>query len=239
MTLNDHKSQPARLNKSRLRELAQMDLPRLFSSVYKNAYWGAENGHAFYSGSGSHDKKLVRPYIEQVRRFLLSLQTSPSIVDLGCGDFAIGRQLTDLCSSYHGCDVVNALIEYNRENFEQAAVRFSCIDASREKLPSGNVLIVRQVLQHLCNDAIAAILKQFPDFQYIIVTEHLPDGKFTSNIDKPSGPDSRLRLASGVDITAPPFSLRPAFQEVLHEVKDNGDFPGVIKTTLYYMGSPR
>lgn len=239
MTLNHQKTQTARLKKSKLRELAQMDLPRLFSTVYKNAYWGTENGHAFYSGRGSHDEKLVRPYLEQVGIFLSSFDTPPTLVDLGCGDFAIGRQITDLCSSYHGCDIVNELIEYNRENFEQAAVRFSCIDATREKLPSGNVLIVRQVLQHLSNHAIAAILKQFPDFQYIIVTEHLPGGKFTPNIDKPSGPDSRLRLGSGVDISAPPFSLRPAFQEVLHEVKDNGDFPGVIKTTLYYMGSPR
>lgn len=239
VTFNHQKIQTARLNKSKLRELAQMDLPRLFSTVYEQAYWGTDNEGGFYSGSGSHDEKPVRPYIEQVRMFLSSFKTPPSLVDLGCGDFAIGRQLTDLCSTYHGCDIVNELIEYNRTKFEQAAIRFSCIDACRENLPSGNVLIVRQVLQHLSNDAIAAILKQFNAFQYVIITEHLPAGTFTPNIDKSSGPDSRLRLGSGVDITAPPFSLKTGLQQVMCEIKDNGDFPGVIKTTLYQMENPR
>ena len=157
------------------------------------------------------------------------------VIDLGCGDFNIGRQLTDLCSTYHGCDIVEPLIEHNIRKFSQDGVAFSCIDATTQKLPQGDVLIVRQVLQHLSNAAIQKVVTQFTDFVHVILTEHIPDGDFVANIDKPSGPDSRLRLGSGVDITAPPFSLKPVSQQVLSGVRDRNDIPGTIRTIVLKM----
>ena len=186
--------QTVRLNKSTLRALAQMDLTELFREIYRNNYWGSDKHHVFYSGSGSHDEKLIRPYIDEVRKFLSSFATPPVVIDLGCGDFNIGRQLADLSSMYHGCDIVEQLIEYNLGKFGQDRIRFSCLDATTQILPPGDVLIVRQVLQHLSNAAIQKVVKQFTDFAHVILTEHIPQGGFVANLDKPSGPDSRLRV---------------------------------------------
>ena len=230
-----NKYQTIRLNLSLLSELSQLNLESLFTTIYQQGFWGTDEKSHFYSGSGSHEEKLILPYIKKVRQFLSSFETPPVVVDLGCGDFKIGQQLVDLCSIYHGCDIVADLINHNRTQFKLDGLVFSCIDATRDDLPKGDILIVRQVFQHLSNEAIAMILQQSNKFSYIIVTEHLPEGGFTANIDKSSGPDSRLRFNSGVDITAPPFSLQPDKQQILCTVSDTKDFPGIITTTLYQM----
>lgn len=212
-----------------------MDMAAAFECIYKEKLWGDDAVSAFYSGSGSHDIKQVSPYVDHVCQFLESLPEPPDIVDLGCGDFNIGKQLVTACSNYHGCDIVKDLINYNHQHYAQAHVQFSCLDASQDFLPEGNVLLVRQVLQHLSNEAILAICSQFQRFDFVIVTEHVPEGAYIPNIDKPTGPDSRLRFNSGVDITAPPFAVSCKDEAVICEVKDTDDSAGVIKTILYQM----
>lgn len=224
-----------RLSKAKLSAIAQMNQAEAFSCIYNEKLWGDDGVSAYYSGKGSHDISQVKPYVDHVCQFLQSLQQPAKIVDLGCGDFNIGRQLVGSCSDYHGCDIVKDLIDYNKQHFAQSQVSFSCLDATTDRLPAGNVLLVRQVLQHLSNEAIMAICRQFQQFDYVIVTEHVPAGKFIPNIDKPNGPDSRLRFNSGVDITAPPFAITCRDEAVICEVKDEIDSQGVIKTTLYQM----
>ena len=224
-----------RLSKAKLRAIAQMDQAEAFSCIYNEKLWGDDGVSTYYSGSGSHDISQVKPYVDRVCQFLQSLHQPAKIVDLGCGDFNIGKQLVGCCSDYHGCDIVEALIDYNRQHYAQSQVSFSCLDATTDKLPAGNVLLVRQVLQHLSNEAVMAICRQFQQFDYVIVTEHVPAGNFIPNIDKPNGPDSRLRFNSGVDITAPPFAIACKDETVICTVKDTNDSLGVIKTTLYQM----
>ncbi|NNJ91942.1 MAG: class I SAM-dependent methyltransferase [Gammaproteobacteria bacterium] len=195
------------LNKSVLRELARLDSQSLFSEIYQKGYWGSSSQQPFYSGSGSHDKSQTLPYINAVKSLINSLPESPVIIDLGCGDFNIGRQLYSHSQHYHAVDIVPELINYNQQCFKANNLTFKCMNATNEKLPDGDILLIRQVFQHLENNEIKAVLKQASHYPYIIVTEHLPEGTFTPNKDKPTGPDSRLRMKSGVDISAAPFSF--------------------------------
>ncbi|NNJ92659.1 MAG: SAM-dependent methyltransferase, partial [Gammaproteobacteria bacterium] len=94
------------------------------------------------------------------------------------------------------------------------------------------ILLIRQVFQHLENNEIKAVLKQASHYPYIIVTEHLPEGTFIPNKNKPTGPDSRLRMKSGIDITVAPFSFSGYRDERLCSVATS-DFPGVVETLLY------
>ena len=220
------------LNKSILRELAALDRRSLFSEVYRKAYWGDSSQLPFYSGSGSHDSAQTVPYIKAVKSFIKSLPESPVIVDLGCGDFNIGQQLYKLARHYHAIDIVPELIVHNRENFDASNLTFSCIDATSENIPDGDILLVRQVFQHLDNDSIIAILKKASRYAFIIVTEHIPSGNFEANKNKPCGPDSRLRMKSGVDITTPPFSFSGYKSRVLCSVPTSY-FPGKIETRLF------
>lgn len=237
MLLQDTKQQTHKLNRQRLQELAAMPLQTNFQTIYASGYWGQNDKLPFYSGSGSHDADMVKPYITRVRQFLKSLGNLPVVVDLGCGDFAIGRQLVDLSSHYFACDIVKSLVDYNREHYQNHNTEFICLDATRDQWPAGDVLIVRQVLQHLSNANIQAITRQFDRYPYVVITEHIPEGDFRANRDKADGPDNRLRFNSGIDITAPPFSVSALDQEVLCKIDNKGDFGGIVQTTLYRMAT--
>lgn len=208
---------------------AALSPAQAFSHVYKWRFWGGESG--FYSGSGSHDPAIVSPYVEAVGRWARG-QPTMDAVDLGCGDFDVGRQLRPLFGRYVACDVVPELIAHHRSGPDAETVDFRCIDISLDPLPEGDVVFIRQVLQHLPNAMIQQLIPGLQAYRWLVLTEHLPaTADFVPNLDKPIGPETRLdRDASGVDLCAPPFDLRPLETRVLCEVPEYG---GLIRTTLY------
>ena len=50
--------------------------------VYAMQLWGKDESN-FYSGDGSHDPKIVNPYIEVVTSFLTSFESPLTVCDLG------------------------------------------------------------------------------------------------------------------------------------------------------------
>jgi hypothetical protein len=169
-----------------------------------------------------------------VENFLKSFEKRPDIVDLGCGDFAVGLQIRGLCANYIACDVVEQLIIYNKEKFKELNVDFRVLDITSDELPVGNVVFIRQVLQHLSNKKISAVLHKLQKYRYIILTEHLPAAvNFDANLDIPIGAGIRLssgKVGSGVVLTREPFNFKPTRETVLCEVAEEG---GIIRTILY------
>jgi 2-polyprenyl-3-methyl-5-hydroxy-6-metoxy-1,4-benzoquinol methylase len=206
----------------------------IFSAIYRERRWGAgEDG--FSSGDGTHAPSVVLPYVSAVRSFLESLPSPPSVVDLGCGDFNVGEQLRPFCGPYVACDIVPALIERNKQKFADAKVNFRCLDIIDDELPAGDIVFLRQVLQHLNNAQILRIVPKLHRYQFLVVTEHLPaNTAFPPNLDKLTGAGTRLPQNSGVVLTAPPFLLRVNSESVLCSIPESiGRHPGIVKTTLY------
>jgi hypothetical protein len=211
--------------------LAGSTLQETFSNIYSNGAWGKPSTAEFYSGPGSHDETVVGPYVEAIRSFVGALPGRLDAVDLGCGDFNVGRQIRSVFGSYTACDVVAELIAEDRRRFADLEVDFRVVDIASDPLPPGDVVLIRQVLQHLSNADIGAVLAKIGAYKYAIITEHLPAGRpFRPNIDKPSGADIRLWLPSGVVVTEPPFSLQPLSQQVLCEVPT---YAGLVCTVAY------
>jgi hypothetical protein len=212
----------------------RQDLAGVFGRIYAGGDWGGKEG-SFYSGDGSHYPELVAPYVAATRAYVKTLPRPRRIVDLGCGDFNVGREFLDLADEYVAADVVEELIERNRVEFRQPNLRFETLNIVRDRLPDGNIVFVRQVFQHLGNVHIAAVLRKLRKYPHWIITEHLPCGSdFTPNVDKPPGRNIRLDAPeagdSGVVLTAPPFKIRPLEETTLCEVASYG---GVIRTTAY------
>lgn len=207
---------------------------QVFTDIYRRQLWGREKAHpsAFFSGCGSHDPVIISPYVNAMQNFLSSLAVKPDVVDLGCGDFAVGSRLRPYCSAYIACDIVPDLIKSNRKQFERMDVDFRLLDLTENELPKGEVVFIRQVFQHLSNDLICKALPTLAQtYRYLILTEHIPDDKdFTPNLDKPVGPDLRLKINSGVVLTKPPFHLAVIDERVLCEATQYG---GIIRTTVY------
>lgn len=203
----------------------------VMGTIYKEKRWGGKQ-HDFYSGIGSHASDIVSPYVSCVTDFFGSLDFKPSVCDLGCGDFNVGKQLIDHTSSYAGIDIVADLIVRNKEQFKSNHLEFYCLNIVDDKLPSGDCVLIRQVLQHLSNDDISKVLHKLDSYKYIILTEHVPKGKFTSNKDKRSGQGTRLAKSSGVVITEPPFSRKFKNTKELLRLSF-GSKGSAIVTTLY------
>jgi len=201
----------------------------LFGTIYREKQWGGE-GHDFYSGSGSHTAHVIDPYVAAVRACLAALPTPPVVVDLGCGDFAAGGRVADLAQQYHACDVVPELIARNRGLGTAPHIHFHLLDATSDPLPPGDVVIVRQVFQHLSNDHVAAIVRKLSPYPLWIITEHLPRGRFVANRDFRPGERTRLPVNSGIVLTEEPFRITPATADVLCEVLERGD---PIRTIAY------
>ena len=203
----------------------------VMTQIYDIKLWGGK-AFDFYSGAGSHDPKIINPYLIVLISFLESFTTPLVVCDLGCGDFNIGKHLTTYTRKYIAIDVVEKLINRNKKIFKEDNLAFYCLDITKDELPTADCVILRQVLQHLSNTEIQNVLRKIEAYKYIILTEHIPLGNFTSNKDIISGQGIRLKQNSGVNILEAPFNLKIKDQKNFGEyILENNK--GRIVTTLY------
>lgn len=203
----------------------------VMQQIYEANLWG-KNGDDFYSGEGSHHPNIVVPYVKVVSSFLASFKNPITICDLGCGDFNIGSQLLSFSKEYFAVDIVPELIEHLKKQYPLKEVSFFCLDIAKDELPKADCVIVRQVLQHLSNKEIKEIVSKLYDYKYVILTEHLPIGKFEANKDIISGQGIRLKKKSGLDITKSPFNFKFKKTVVLNNFNLENN-KGKIVTTLF------
>ena len=203
----------------------------VMEQVYAMKLWGG-NTSDFYSGVGSHHPEIVNPYIDVLATFLTSFKSLLVVCDLGCGDFNIGKELVQYAEKYVAVDIVTELIAHNKEKFKAENLEFHCLDIAVDDLPSGDCVLLRQVLQHLSNAEIQSIVSKLTDFKYVIITEHLPEGGFIPNKDIISGQGIRLKKQSGVNLIAPPFNFKVKVEKEVLSV-DLNDSNGLIVTTIY------
>ncbi len=182
----------------------------IFNKIYENRLWGKEaDNDRLFSGEGSHDPSLTNEYIKVIKDLLITFD-NPSVLDLGCGDFEIGKQFIPHVNNYIAADVSSIMIEQNKKRFSDSGVNFLHLDGSKDEIPTVDIILLRQVLQHLSNNDIKSILENIKksNSKFLCVTEHLPiNEKFIPNIDKPTGVGIRLGLGSGVNIEKHPFTL--------------------------------
>lgn len=192
---------------------------RAFQAIYNQGRWGSEPGGMFHSGPGSRgevvDVYLARmsQVIEQQQR---DLNRPVTVVDLGCGDFKVGRQLLSIVPGtvYIGCDIVPELIQHLAATTLDPLISFRTIDIVTDSLPAGDICLVRQVFQHLSNSEVSRALSKLKQYSAVYVTEAQPliaEGPL--NPDKVAGIDVRFYYSAGgrgrgLELDKPPFNCR-------------------------------
>ena len=199
--------------------------------IYEMHLWG-KNNSKFYSGIGSHDPKIVDPYIRIVSSFLNSFNPPMVVCDLGCGDFNVGKKLVKFSKKYIAVDIASNLINHNKEIFKNEKLEFQCLDIAKDDLPNGDCALIRQVLQHLSNAEVLNITNKLKTYKYVIITEHVPDQVFIPNKEIISGQGIRLKKQSGINLLVPPFNFKIKEKNELLAVRLNNT-EGVIITSLY------
>jgi hypothetical protein len=217
----------------RQRRLSRLSLQDAFDEIYKKRMWKQGNS---LSGVGS-EGPLAQRYIEFVSTYAKKYNLR-SLVDAGCGDFSVGSHLVpsfDRCMAF---DISPHIIGINREKYASLASRhqvtFSALDMTTATLPPCDLVLIRQVLQHLTNAQIEQILVNLESSKWrrALITEevHNPDDNQNPNIDLPShSVGNRVALGSGVFIDRAPFS-RPAKR--LAVIRKNENETGPLRSGL-------
>ena len=210
----------------------------IFTEIYEHNIWGGEQG-VFFSGTGSNDPR-VEIYISNLAAFIQENQIK-TITDLGCGDFSVMQKVLDRVDhqvEYIGIDIVKDLIDFNNSNYATERIRFQQANIIDDALPEGELVLVRQVLQHLSNAQISAILRKIAKYKWALLSEHLPiKGSIVFNVDKIPGPHIRMKMNSGVFIDKEPFNITNS--RVLFEYRQDDPVkgkmvPAVIRTYLVF-----
>ena len=167
-------------------------LASAFERIYRDGLWS--NG----SGSGS-DPANTEPYRAFVEDFMVGNDIR-TVVDLGCGDWRSSSLIDWGAAQYLGVDVVGSIIECNRRRYATHNVRFECLHDEAE-LPAADLLIVKDVLQHLPNREVHRLSRFFRRYSCALVTNTV-----TSELQRPDG--TIVRIAD-VNSDVPAGSMRP------------------------------
>jgi SAM-dependent methyltransferase len=187
-------------------------LEAIFNDIYESSAWSqARDGGRYSSGPGS-EPAVTQGYEDFVIAYLNKHPGVNKIVDIGCGDFQVANRVLsklDRKVAYIGCDVASKIIAYNQATHGRNGVEFRHVDASQGPLPSGDLVLVREVFQHLSNAAIHASLANMRSaYPVAIITEAVWKNPKATNVDLVSGFHTRDMLESGIYLELPPFNLK-------------------------------
>ncbi len=151
----------------------------IFDEIYRTNAWN--DG----SGQGSV-MKHVRGYARFLERFVRERGVR-SVVDMGCGDWQFSRTIDWGGAGYHGFDVVASVIEQNRREHAREGVAFSHYSGDPAELPAADLLIVKDVLQHLSNERVHALLPHVSRYRWALLTNCVDPWGETVNGDTEDG----------------------------------------------------
>ena len=166
----------------------------IFNNIYKHRKW------IFGCGTGSI-AFLNRPFIDYVNNFLKSHGDVKTIVDLGCGDLQIAKSFTLDDKLYIGCDVSSYITEINKKRYKNKNMKFLALDAVNDTIPAGDLIIIKDVLIHMCNKDVKTVLTKISGYKYIII-QNCIGNLFEENKNIRTGRNWRL-----LDVTKPPFNF--------------------------------
>lgn len=173
-----------------------MGLTSTFDKIYKEGFWGRDEEGLGYSGPGStlNATRLYRAFLEG----FLATGVVRSVVDAGCGDWTFSRQIAWPPIQYRGYDASTVAIE-KASRYAGMARSFEVADVTMY-LPSADLLLCKDVLQHLPNDMVRAFIEnnlQPGKYKYAIIT----------NDKGPGNRDIEIGEHRPLDLSAPPFNV--------------------------------
>lgn len=180
--------------------IANESTERVFTDIYKSKYWAGDSSKIGHSGIGSQ-QGTTETYRNFLQDFFKDYDIH-SVVDVGCGDWKFSRTMDWTGIDYVGYDIVKPLIKSNRRKYGRHNIHFVHGNAINMTLPKADLLICKDVLQHLPNEDVQKFIPQLKNFKYCLITNDVDPVTLTS--DNPTIIAGEYRL---LDLSQPPFSL--------------------------------
>jgi len=174
------------------------DLVQTFNGIYSRGDWAKDPEGKGTSGTGStlDVTQEYRAYIEQ----FIKKHNVKSVVDAGCGDWEFSSATNWNHARYLGVDISTNVIDLVKKKYQKEGVSFMVGDVT-ESLPSADLLLCKDVLQHLPNQLIIKFIKnnlKKGKYKWAIITNDLGG----SNADIKPGEYRQI------DLSAPPFGVK-------------------------------
>jgi len=178
--------------------VSRQRLAGTFNRIYAEGTWGRDASGRGVSGTGS-TLAITQEYRAYIEDFIRTHGVT-SVVDAGSGDWGFSSAIDWGGASYLGVDIASDVVAAVRSRHETDKVRFQVGDITDE-LPPADLLISKDVLQHLSNDLVHKFIRNNlrpGRYKWVILTN-----------DRGSGnPDVASGGHRGIDLAAPPFDVR-------------------------------
>lgn len=139
----------------------------VFSTIYEQNFWGDGSG-----GGSNLDKSAI--YLAYLQ-YLIDTYKPRTILDIGCGDWRFSQYINFGDAYYTGFDVVASVIDENKKRFSSDRVTFVACDATRVPLPQADLIVCKDVVQHLSDElAIALVNKCTAADMFLLTNDYSP-----------------------------------------------------------------
>ena len=175
----------------------RLALTNTFNRIYAEGIWGRDDTGKGTSGTGS-TLEITREYRAYVEDFMKK-HAVKSVVDAGCGDWSFSSAMDWGDASYLGVDIASDIVEADRKKYESDKIKFQVGDIT-EELPAADLLISKDVLQHLSNRLVQKFIEnnlKKGKHKWVILTNDRGRGN----------PDVSPGGYRAIDLAAPPFDV--------------------------------
>jgi SAM-dependent methyltransferase len=174
----------------------------VFSRIYKTGEWGRNAQGEGISGMGSLPSNAI-PYLSKLQEFIIKYRIQ-SVVDVGCGDWELSKLINWGSITYYGYDAAEEVIENDIARYGNDDRHFVACDAIHADLPEADLMICKDVLQHLPNSFIHDFISQLRKYKYCLIVN---DIGFEARYDRKLNHDIPMGSGRCVDLTKPPFNV--------------------------------
>jgi len=133
------------------------DAGAVFREIYATRKWGEGSG-------GGSIPKQVAPYLRFLDGLILKLKPT-RVLDIGCGFGWMAGAVNWRGARYIGVDVVSSVIE---EASHHLVGDFHVLDAITDQLPDADLVILKEVTQHLDNNSILKLLQNLESYPTVL-----------------------------------------------------------------------
>ena len=173
----------------------------VFTQIYTNAVWGKNDQGEGFSGGGSLLKN-AQEYINFLEQFMAEHDIK-SVVHAGCGDWEFSRYINWGSINYSGYDVVAHVINKNITLYSKPNINFFHLNFVKHALPPADLLVCKEVLQHLTNADILQFLPQCSNYKYCLFTNEVYPKTLSSD-----NPDIGVGGGHKIDLSKAPFNMK-------------------------------
>jgi SAM-dependent methyltransferase len=168
------------------------DTYEVFNKIYMSGGW---NG----AGSGPGSDPVVNiEYLHIINKILKFTPTIQSVLDIGCGDWRLMSHVDLEGKEYLGIDVSTFVINNNVSKYKRNNINFKIMNPVNDIIPYSDLIICKDVLQHLPNKDVSLILDKISkNCKYFLITNDYTD----KNVK-----DIRIGEYRQLNVLLPPFN---------------------------------